>query len=192
MPEYRRAFVPGGTFFFTLVTENRRPLFRDELNRKLLHDAIASARATRPFSLTAIVLLHDHLHLLITLPDGEADFSTRLSSIKATFTRAYLSAGGREAPRSASRVARRNRGVWQRRFWEHAIRDEDDLNHHLDYIHYNPVKHGVASCPHAWPHTSFHRWVEQGGYENEWLCACDSRRPIVPDFSDLASAEMDD
>jgi putative transposase len=191
MPDYRRAFVPGGTFFFTLVTENRSPLFRNQRNRTLLHQAITSCRESRPFGLLAIVLLSDHLHLMLALPDGDADFSTRLASIKAQFTRAYLDAGGTEQARSDSRVRHRNRGVWQRRFWEHVIRDETDLNHHLDYIHYNPVKHGVASCPHAWPHSSFHRFVEQAGYDHDWLCACDGRIPVAPDFSDLTGAEMD-
>jgi putative transposase len=186
MPEYRRAYVPGGTFFFTLVTENRAPLFRDAGNRALLHAAIAACRVARPFVLVAIVLLPDHLHFVLTLPDEDADFSTRIASIKAQFTRSYLDEGGFEQVRSDSRISRRNRGVWQRRFWEHAIRDESDLNHHLDYIHYNPFKHGLASCPHAWSASSFGRFVSLNMYEHDWLCSCDGRHPAIPDFTALA------
>jgi putative transposase len=191
MPDYRRAFVPGGTFFFTLVTENRQPLFRDEANRVRLHNAISSVGLARPFALLAIVLLYDHLHLLLTLPPGDADFSTRLASIKAQFTRAYLAAGGPEQPRSGSRLAHRNRGVWQRRFWEHSVHDELDLERHVEYMHYNPVKHGLVSCPHLWAHSSFAKFVNRGAYDQDWLCTCDGRTPSVPDFSGLAGVELD-
>jgi putative transposase len=168
VPNYRRAHVPGGTFFLTLVAEGRAPRFDDPAARGWLHQAMAAVRRERPFEILGIVLLPDPLHLLIELPRGDADFSTRMASMKARFTRAYLAAGGVERRRSESRVRHRNRGVWQRRFYEHRIRDEDDLHRHLDYIHYNPVKHGVATCPHAWLHSSFQRWVERGGYELTW------------------------
>jgi putative transposase len=127
----------------------------------------------------------------MALPDGDSDFSTRLASMKAQFTHAYLAAGGAEQRRTGSRIGHRSRGVWQRRFWEHAIRDDVDFNHHLDYIHYNPVKHRLATCPHAWPHSTFGRWVRRGGYASDWLCTCAGKTPCIPDFSTLAGAEMD-
>lgn len=183
MPSYRRAVVPGGTFFLTLVTEGREPIFADQRWRGLLGDCLREASHRRPFATEAIVLLPDHLHLLMTLPSGDADFSTRVASIKATFTRAYLDAGGVEQPRSESRMRKRRRGVWQRWFWEHTIRDEDDLHRHLDYIHYNPVKHGLARCPHAWDASSFGRHVGMSNYATDWCCACHGRTPMVPDFA---------
>jgi putative transposase len=191
VPDYRRAFAPGGTFFFTLVTENRQPLFAHEQNRAILRQAIIATQTTRPFILVAIALLHEHLHLILTLPDNDADFSMRLASIKAQFTRGYLDAGGAEQQRTDSRVAHRNRGVWQRRFWEHTIRDPDDLQNHVDYTHFNPVKHGLVTCPHAWPHSSFHRHVDQNLYDRNWQCACGGAHPIPPDFRVLAGVEMD-
>jgi putative transposase len=191
MPTYRRLLVPGGTYFLTLVTENRAPLFLEAAARQMLHDAIADCRRRRPFDLEAGVLLDDHLHFLITLPPGDADFSTRVAAIKAGFTRAFLAAGGAEQPRSAARVRKRRRGVWQRWFWEHRIRDVEDLNRHLDYIHYNPVKHGRAPCPHAWPHSSFQRHVRLGSYESDWQCSCNGRTCPPPDFSGLAVGEIE-
>ncbi len=190
MPCYRRAHIPGGTFFFTLVTECRVPLFQDEAIRQLLSSAIAECGRRHPFVLDAIVLLPDHLHLLMTLPPEVADFSIRIASMKAIFTRKFRAAGGREQARTTSRIRKRRRGVWQRWFWEHAIRDDEDLNHHLDYIHYNPVKHGLVKCPHAWPHSTFNRHVAQGAYSSDWLCCC--QHPIrPPDFRRLALDRME-
>src|SRR5678816_3269059 len=119
MPTYRRLFHPGGTYFFTLVTENRAPILCSDSSRKILHDAIATCAKARPFSLNAIVLLPDHLHLLITLPENDSSFSIRISSIKAHFTHHYLASGGQEQLRQDSRLRKRRRGVWQRWFWEH-------------------------------------------------------------------------
>jgi putative transposase len=186
MPNYRRAIQPGGTFFLTLVTERRAPLFATDNARTMLHSSIINCQKFHPFLLLAIVLLHDHLHLLITLPDGDSDFSCRITSIKSTFTRLFLAAGGTEQSRSGSRLRQRSRGIWQRRFWEHTIRDEDDRIRHLDYIHYNPVKHQYVDCPHAWPHSSFHRFVSQGRYEQDWSCQCDGRVVPAMDFDDIA------
>jgi len=172
MPNYIRAFRPGGTFFLTLVTERRAPIFADQSARTMLHDAIERCRAHHSFVLDAIVLLPDHLHLLMTLPEDDADFSIRITNLKSNFTRRYLAAGGAEQSRSQSRLRQRTRGVWQRRFWEHTVRDPTDLRHHLDYIHYNPVKHEYARCPHEWPHSSFHRFVAEKCYERNWCCQC--------------------
>ncbi|MGC4031056.1 MAG: transposase [Tepidisphaeraceae bacterium] len=178
MPNYRRAFSPGGTFFFTLVTERRQRILTHPLARNALHQAIADRKCEQPFELTAMVVLPDHLHAIWRLPDGDTDFSSRWSRIKSDFTRAWLAGGGAEAAVSESRSANRRRGVWQRRFWEHAIRDEDDFNRHVDYTHYNPVKHGHARCPHEWPWSSFHRWAAKQFYEPTWLCTCQT--PAVP------------
>lgn len=138
MSDYRRWFVAGGTYFFTLVTYRRRPLFADERARRILGMCFRDVRREMTFSITAIVLLHDHLHLVMSLPHGDADYSTRLKRIKRDFTVKWLEGGGSELPVSASEKQRGQRGVWQARFWEHVIRDETDLKNHADYIHYTP------------------------------------------------------
>jgi len=190
MPEYRRAFEPGGTFFFTLVTEGRRPFLTTSAARRLLRTAFASTRERFPFTVDAIVLLTDHLHTIWTLPPGDADFSTRWSFLKRQFTKAWLAAGGREQPATESRRRNRRRGVWQRRFWEHVIRVEEDLVRHCDYIHYNPVKHGLVACPHAWPHSSFHRFVDERVYERDWACSC-ARPAAAPVFDDIEKSALE-
>jgi putative transposase len=143
--------------------------------------------------LVAGVLLPDHAHLVITLPSGDTDFSTRIGALKARFTHQWLSAGGPETPQSTSRERQEYRGVWQKRFWEHVVRDEDDLAACCDYVHYNPVKHGYVACPHLWEWTTFHRWVRERRYEADWCCACDAGganpRLVIP--RDIRGAEMD-
>jgi putative transposase len=191
MPEYRRAFAPGGTFFFTLVTERRQPLFADATARVLLRRAFAFTMRRWPLTLDAIVLLPDHLHTIWTLPDGDSDFSTRWSALKRVFTQSWLGTGGPEQPRSASRRHNRRRGVWQRRFWEHLIRDETDFERHCDYIHYNPVKHGLVRCPHEWPYSSFRRFVRDGRYEADWACACRKPRREPPGMSEIGKTAME-
>jgi putative transposase len=191
MPQYRREWIPGGTFFFTLVTEGRAPLFADELARNQLHDAMKECGQHRPFTLEAIVLLPDYLHLLLTLPDGDSDFSTRIASIKAMFTQSHLATGGIEQSRSDSRQTKRRRGVWQRWFWEHAIRDEKDYNSHLDYIHYNPIKHGYVACPHLWQFSSFARHVANKNYDSIWQCTCEERPATPPIFNQLPTDNME-
>jgi putative transposase len=177
MPTYVRAFQPGGTFFLTLVTERRAPIFADECSQSMLRFAIDRCRELHPFVMEAVVLLPDHLHMLMTLPDDDSDFSIRVKNIKSGFTRAYRAKSGAEQDRSPSRVRQGVRGVWLKRFWEHTIRDVDDLRQHLDYIHYNPVKHGYARCPHAWPFSSFHRYVSEDRYARSWCCGCDRNAP---------------
>jgi len=191
MPDYRRVFRPGGTFFFTVVTEDRAPIFEDSTARKFLHNAIAECKTARPFDLTAIVLLPDHLHAIWTLPEEDGDFSSRWAAIKARFTRDWLDYGGNERPRTPSRLEHRNRGVWQRRFWEHAIRDETDLENHLNYIHYNPIKHGLASCAHEWPHSLFPKWVKSDVYDPNWQCVCEGRISKAPNFHSLEGLQME-
>jgi putative transposase len=186
MPEYRRIDAPGATIFFTVVTHRRRPILASPVTVDLLRTAFRQTMQRDPFTIDAIVVLPDHLHAIWTLPPGDARFAKRWSGIKAAFTRAFLAAGGREAPRGQSRRSRGERGVWQRRFWDHVIRDDDDFGNHVDYIHYNPVKHGLARCPHAWPSSSFHQHVDNGTYAADWLCTCAGRTPTPPDFGALA------
>ncbi|KAF1719062.1 MAG: transposase [Pseudoxanthomonas sp.] len=163
MSNYRRVWVPGGTYFFTVnLLELRRRLLVEYID--LLRDAFRAAKATRPFDLLAIVVLRDHLHCVWRLPEGDADNAHRWAQIKSGFSRA-LPLLERRSPR---RITRRERGIWQRRYWEHLVRDEDDLRRHVDYLHINPVKHGHAARAVDWPYSSFRRWVAAGVYPMEW------------------------
>ena len=166
--EYRRARVDGGTFFFTVVTHSRRPILTSPTARGFLRMAFREVRRRHPFWLEGIVLLPDHLHMLMRLPEGDADYPVRVGGIKRHFTSAYLPAGGREAAATTGQVRKRLRAVWQGRFWEHTIRDARDFRMHLDYVHLNPVKHGLVANPSEWPWTSFHRYVRMGWYEADW------------------------
>ena len=171
MPNYRRAYIPGGTFFFTVKMERNAPIFRDDFAVRILGNVLRETKKLWPTEIDAIVLLPDHLHTIWSLPPGDADFSKRWAWLKKEFTKRYLKAGGMEQPTSESRVKYRRRGVWQRRFWEHAIEDEEDFQTHFDYTHCNPVKHGYVKCPIDWQHSSFHRWVAKGVYEKNWGCS---------------------
>jgi len=163
MPRYTRARIPGGTFFFTVaLLERRRRLLTTHV--EALRAAFGEVRCRHPFTIDAIMVLPDHFHTAWTLPPGDSDFSTRMRLIKSTFNRAIPAT----ECLSDARRARGERGIWQRRFWEHAIRDEDDLRRHVDYIHYNPVKHGHVRLVRDWPHSSFHRYVEAGIYPSDW------------------------
>jgi putative transposase len=168
MPKYRRWRVQGATYFFTVVTHLRRRFLTDPLARRCLREAIATVRAKRPFEIPAIVLLPDHLHAIWNLPIGDADYSVRWRRIKEEFTRQYTKAGGSEGPLTPSRQQRSERGIWQRRFWEHTIQEEHDFERHFDYIHYNPVKHGYVESPKDWPWSSFHKWVDREVYSPDW------------------------
>jgi len=181
MPNYVRRYAPGGTFFFTVVTHNRRPLFSSDQARACLRKVVMAVQNERPFDLVATVLLPDHWHCVWALPEGDFDYSKRWGIIKSRFTKRWLSTGGQSRTVSAARTRHRERGIWQKRFWEHKIRDEEDFMRHVHYIHYNPVKHGLTRCPHQWPHSSFERWVSEGYYGRDWLCVCDDKTPTVPD-----------
>jgi REP-associated tyrosine transposase len=162
MPSYRRAHIEGGVFFFTVVLADRSShLLVQEIDR--LRRAYRTVRERRPFETIAVCILPDHLHALWALPDHDRDFATRWSSIKAEFSRGIAA-----QPRSQSKIAKREKGVWQRRYWEHAIRDDADLERHVDYIHFNPVKHGHVKRVADWPHSSFHRFVERGLPAADW------------------------
>ena len=164
MSDYRRAKFCGGYYFFTVVTYKRRKILTDEVARKHLRHAFDNVRLKRHFETTAICLLPDHLHCVWKLPEGDGDFSTRWSQIKRDFTMNYLGEEGDESIQSNSRLKHRHRGVWQKRFWEHQIRDERDLQNHIDYIHYNPVKHGLVKDVDAWPWSTYHKYIESGYY----------------------------
>ncbi len=164
MSEYRRWYVPGGTNFFTVVTYKRYPFFRDAKAQDLLRQAWLKVLQQLPFTNIASVLLHDHFHGLWTLPPSDGDYSRRLKSIKDRFTSDWLSQGGLEVQVTSSQARRGHRGIWQRRFWEHVIRDEQDMENHFDYIHFNPVKHGYVSSLSEWPYSTFHRYVRLGHY----------------------------
>jgi putative transposase len=177
MPNWRRSRVPGGTFFFTIVTDNRRPIFKSDSAKNLLGDIIRECQASHPFEMPAIVLLPDHLHAIWNLPRGDTNYSGRWQWIKTQFTQRWLADGGTECAISAGRAADGRRGVWQPKFWEHTIEEDDDFDQHFDYIHFNPVKHGYCECPKDWPTSSFHRWVERGVYEQNWACGHHCQQP---------------
>jgi putative transposase len=191
MPNYRRRHVPGGTYFFTVVTENRQPILDSELARRILRESLAECLRERPFDAVAMVLLPDHLHAIWTLPDGDANYSGRWAKIKAQFTNKWLRNSGPEQDRSSSRIHERRRGVWQRKFWEHQIRDATDYERHLHYIHYNPVKHGLVRCPHEYPYSTFAKWVKQDVYEPHWCCACGGDPAEPPSFEGLDLIAME-
>lgn len=161
MSNYLRTWQPGGTFFLTLALADRNSALLTQ-HIDLLRAALRQALRARPFSVEAMVVLPEHLHLLCTLPSDDADYATRVAHLKASFSR-NLPDGGPPARRS-----RRERGVWQRRFWEHTIRDEGDFRNHIDYIHYNPVKHGHVDQVRDWPWSSFHRYVARGLLAQDW------------------------
>jgi putative transposase len=168
MRRYIRNYAPGGIYFFTVVTYDRRPILTEGVNRSLLHAAVSEVRHQHPFTVIAIILLPDHLHTVWSLPPGDCDFSIRLKKVKELFTKRYLVAGGQEGQRTPSQKHRGQRGVWQPRFWEHTVRDEADLAHCVDYVHWNPVKHGLVAQVRDYPWSTFHRFVKEGFYSEDW------------------------
>ena len=168
MSRYRRSNVAGATYFFTVVAYRRQPILTDDAFRRALHDAILRVRARYPFTVDAWVLLPDHLHAIWTLPAGDADFGVRWGWIKRLVTRAVAADYERADWQDASRLARRESTIWQRRFWEHQIRNDADYAAHMDYVHFNPVKHGLVGRVADWPHSTFHRLVKAGVYPPDW------------------------
>ena len=163
MPNYRRAFIPGGCWFFTVnLLDRAQSLLVDHID--ILRGAVAATSRHYPFEIDAFVVLPDHLHAVLTLPPHDADFSTRWRLIKARFARSLP----RNERLSAVRVARGERGIWQRRFWEHLVRDEADYARHVEYCYINPVKHGLVTTVGDWPHSSFHRDVRRGVFPADW------------------------
>jgi len=170
MTDYRRASFEGGYYFFTVVTYDRRPFLTELLARECLRAAWRETEQRSHFEMIAVCLLSEHLHCIWKLPPDDCDFSLRWARIKAGFTRRYLTAGEAESAQSLSRNRKRERAIWQRRFWEHQIRDETDLQQHVDYIHYNPVKHGLVARVEDWPWSSYHRYAKTGLYSDQyWL-----------------------
>jgi len=166
MPNYRRNLIPGGCYFFTVnLLDRRSNLLVAQIDA--LREAVRETRRSKPFHIDAFVVLPDHLHCLWTLPPGDADFPARWRTIKALFSRQVA----QPQDRRPSLERKREAGVWQRRYWEHTIRDEIDYAAHMDYIHFNPVKHGLVEHPAAWPHSSFSRCVERGLYPKDWVLA---------------------
>ena len=150
MSNFRRNYQAGGTYFFTVVSKNRAPIFTQPHVRALLKSAIEYTRVQRPFEVDAWVLLPDHLHTIWTLPEGDADYSTRWQNIKRWVSREM------------------GQTIWQPRFWEHTIRDERDFQQHMDYVHYNPVKHGLSNTAADWAYSTFHRHVKLSNYPPDW------------------------
>jgi REP-associated tyrosine transposase len=162
MVRYRRNFVPGGTYFFTVTVADRRShALVDHIGA--LRAAFRVARRERPFTIDAVVILPDHLHAIFTLPPDDPDFSDRCRRTKGHFSSHMIAAGI-----FMKRHPNGEYDLWQRRFWEHTIRDEDDFARHVDYIHFNPVKHGLVSRVCHWPHSSFHLFVRQGLLPEDW------------------------
>ena len=164
MPNYRRAKFEGGYYFFTVVTHQRAELFHNELARCVLREAIEKTRSRRPFETVAFCLLFEHLHCIWKLPENDADYSMRWASIKGQFSKEYLNLIGQRTKVIASRARKGEVCIWQRRFWEHQIRDENDLQRHVDYIHYNPVKHGLVREVEDWPWSTYHKYIKDGFY----------------------------
>lgn len=164
--QYRRAFTLGGSYFFTVVTQRRRPIFAAAAAVEILREAFRAVRKTRPFEINAFVVMPDHLHCIWTLPPDDADFSTRWRLIKTWFTKHYPDTL-RPIPDPA-RKAKQEQALWQHRYWEHLLRDENDYARHIEYIHYNPVKHGYVSAPTDWPYSSIHRHIAAGFVSPDW------------------------
>jgi putative transposase len=164
MPDYRRLRIAGGCYFFTVNLADRRSSLLTDRVGDLRH-AVQRVRALAPFRIDAWVVLPDHMHAVWTLPEGDADFPRRWRAIKDLFSR-RLDPLERV---SGSRASQGERGIWQRRYWEHAIRDDKDFAAHLDYVHFNPVKHGTVSHPADWPYSSFRACVARGLYPSDWI-----------------------
>ena len=166
--QYRRARLPGAAYFFTVNLADRRQRLLVE-HVDLLRESVRTVKRTHPFEIVAWVVLPEHLHAVWALPAGDVDYSTRWSLIKGGFSRALP----KVESITGARAARRERGIWQQRFWEHIIRDDLDLERHVDYVHFNPVKHGYVTRASDWPYSSFHRYLRAGVLPVDWGCVGD-------------------
>jgi putative transposase len=167
MPNYHRLHG-GDAYFFTVVTYNRLPIFNNKKCVQILQSAWEIIEERFPFTTLAICVLPDHIHTVWSLPENEQNYSLRWKGIKSQFTKRYLSEIGPGAYRNLSRQKRGEAAIWQRRFWEHTITSDDDLARHIDYIHFNPVKHGLVTHVNDWQWSSFNRYVQEGYYDPEW------------------------
>ena len=178
MVRYRRNYVRGGTFFFTVTLRDRRSsALVDHI--ALLRSAFRKVRRSRPFDIDAIVVLPEHLHAVFTLPEDDADYPGRWRAIKVAFTTSLLATG-----MTLERHPSGEYMLWQRRFWEHTIRDDNDFERHVDYIHINPVKHGLVAAVRDWPYSSFHRYVRHGLLPADWAGAVGIERRIFGERKD--------
>ncbi|MBE9099620.1 REP-associated tyrosine transposase [Vacuolonema iberomarrocanum] len=168
MTAYRRPHIEGGTYFFTQVVYQRQPWLCTDMARSLLRAALTKVRCKYPFTVDAIALLPDHLHCIWTLPPNDADYATRWRLIKTYVTKNGGHQLALQVNKSESRKKRKEGTLWQRRYWEHCIKDEVDFARHCDYIHYNPVRHGLCSHASEWKYSSFHRYVAEGFYKPDW------------------------
>ena len=182
MATFRRAVVPGATYFFTVNTYQRIKVLTDPPFYRALKNALSQIKAEHPFTIDAFVLLPDHLHCIWTLPLGDARYALRWNLIKRLVSQATRHLV--ESPIRRSRQQRRELGLWQRRFWEHRIRDEQDLIRHVEYIHWNPVKHGYVVRVRDWPYSSFHRYVRQGLYSLDWATGDDANDAAEDDYGE--------
>jgi putative transposase len=185
MPEYRRFLQKGGIVFLTIVTYKRQNIFVDENNIEILRQAVAKIKSEMPFEILGAVVLPDHLHFLWQLPPDDDNYSKRVGKIKVTFTKLFQQQNSSTEKISLSRQKHRESNIWQRRFWEHTIKDEFDFAQHLDYIHYNPIKHNLVSCPHLWKYSSFDMWVKKNIYSVDWCCVCHGKQPNIPPFEKI-------
>ena len=169
---YRRANAEGGTYFFTVNLADRHS---DFLVQHIvdLRAVMQAVKIAHPFSIVAMAVLPEHLHAIWRLPPGDADYPLRWSQIKAGFSRRLP----KDERIRTTRQTKRERGIWQRRYWEHQIRDEDDLARHVDYIHYNPVKHGLVSRPADWPHSTLHGYIDRNMLTPDWGVSVDDEEP---------------
>jgi putative transposase len=168
MSHYRRAKTIGGSYFFTVVTYRRQPLLIHPESRQILREVIQRVRQQYPFVVDAWVLLPDHTHCVWTLPSGDSDYSKRWSLIKSGFSKRTGELFKRDDWMNKSKIKHRESTVWQRRFWEHSIRNQEDFNRHINYIYWNPVKHGYVTRVADWQYSTFHRDVKAGLYPESW------------------------
>ena len=168
MPEYRRVKVKGGTYFFTVVTFRRRPILTHDHIRAALREGIQEVKQSLPFTIEAWVLLPDHLHTIWTLPENDDNFASRWAIIKRAVSERCCYPDCVVGSIADSRSKRGEKSIWQRRFWDHLIRDELDFHRHLDYLHWNPVKHGHVKRVIDWPYSTFHRFVTQELCQPDW------------------------
>ena len=163
MSLYRRNYISGGSYFFTVnLLDRKKSLLVDHIDE--LRVAVQKVQKQTPFDIEAWVVLPDHMHAIWTLPENDSDYSGRWRDIKKAFSKSLP----KDEYVSPTRTKRNERGIWQRRFWEHTFRDENDFQRHIDYIHFNPVKHGLVKTVEEWPYSTFHRHVKQGTYPENW------------------------
>ena len=163
MPRYIRSQVKGATYFFTVTLAHRQSQLLTE-NIQLLRQVFQRANALHPFTTLAICVLPDHIHTIWQMPAEDGNYALRWRIIKSHFSRNFSA----NTQRSNSKIKHREKGIWQRRYWEHQIKDEQDLQRHIDYIHYNPVKHGLVAQVKDWPYSTFHRYVQRNIYPEHW------------------------